>query len=73
MSIRIQERLDQISSNEEDKDKKLIFETDPFLIFRKNNGKKSKLEELGRALDRIKKDLVKNGEVPKSELPRKHI
>ena len=73
VSIRILEQLDEISSNKDDKDHKLIFEMDPFLIFRKNNGKKSKLEDLGRALDRIKKDLVKNGEVPKSELPKKHI
>ena len=72
VSIRILEQLDEVSSNKDDKDYKLIFEMDPFLIFRKNNGKKIKLEDLGRSIDRIKKDLINNGEVPKSELPRKH-
>ena len=72
VTTRIRDELDLISSNEEDERHLLIFDTIPFLSFRKNNGKKCKLEDLGRAIDRIKKDLVNNGEVPKSELPRKH-
>ena len=46
VATRIRDELDQISSNEEDERHLLIFDTIPFLSFRKNNGKKMQHESM---------------------------
>ena len=72
VSARIRNELENIVCDKEHKYRFLIFETDPFLIFRKNNGSKTKLEDLNSSIDQIKKTLIKKGIVPISALPRKY-
>ena len=68
---RIRDRLDEIESDTVDKRQNLIYETYPILEFRKNDGKRQPLYNLGRSLQDIKKALVSNGDVPAEALEKK--
>ena len=70
---RIKERLYEIADDDSiDKRKKLIFATEAnyYWEFRKNDGSRRPIQNFSKILNRIKKNLVNNGEVPDDALTR---